>query len=167
MSFRRTFHNNSRRSRRNDDDERPECYGDEDTYDPGDSTCRSCEWRPGCRVAQENERRRAGRRSLSSRNKRNNKRGSKRDNRSNRQHDRIERHTPGVSFWGALGKNMFLEGAQGWVDELSYGVSRIPREDYSAAFMSPEDYEQLETSNEDDQPKVAPRKSKIRREGNG
>ena len=166
MTFRRTFHNNGRRSSRNDDDERPDCYGDEETYDPGDSACRSCEWRPGCRVAQENERRRDGRRKLSSRNKRGNKRGTK-DNRRSKQHERIERHTPGVTFWGALGKNMFLEGAQGWVDELSFGVSRIPREDYSAAFMTSQDYEEIQEQETTDQPKTAPKKSTTRRQSNG
>ena len=125
--------------------DRPECHGDEDYYDPDDSTCRQCEYRGTCQVlvrkAKEKTRKARAREAIDK--ARAAKAGAKTPARSsngvirttNRDFE-LEEAEEDDTFTSVLTHNAALNALQGAADTFSDAISNIPRKSYTNVFTS-------------------------------
>lgn len=115
---------------------RPDCYGEEDVYDPDDEECRQCPHKSPCSLVI-TRREAQARREITSRN-------SQRDR--DRRKERKEKvgalirsvedfpvgePEEGDTFSTALVYNASLNALQGMVDTASHAVGQIPRKPYN------------------------------------
>jgi len=109
--------------------EKPECYGDEDYYDPSDTTCRRCPVKGTCRVLVERRSKSSDRNAITT--TKSSRTGS---SVPRKQASVVVDHEEDDSFMGVLGHNSMLNAGQGFVDTLSEAVSSIPRKKYPNPF---------------------------------
>lgn len=125
--------------------EKPECFGEEELYDPDDRLCRDCGFEAACsyKVKQEsnttNSERLLGKTSYQNRSSRTssylNKLRSQRESKEvsvrKQEHKVVQVEAEEEdTFTSVLMHNASLEAVQAMVDELSNSIKEIPRKSY-------------------------------------
>tara|TARA_Y100000034_G_scaffold134265_1_gene202193 strand:- start:927 stop:1307 length:381 start_codon:yes stop_codon:yes gene_type:complete len=108
---------------------RPECYGDEDYYDPADAECQACEYKTTCSVIVRRRANQARQRTTDIRST-----TKKKLHRSEYREVPYEDPSQDTSFQGALGHNASVNGVQALADTFAEAMRSIPRLKYPNPF---------------------------------
>lgn len=122
--------------------ERPDCYGDEDYYDPDDPECRRCHCRASCSLVIQRRQSQA-RTSTRGRTKTANLRESRKEEKQEETAliKRIDEYPEEEiletdTFGSVVIHNATLNAVQATLDTVSHGWSQIPRKSYKNLFHS-------------------------------
>lgn len=119
--------------------ERPDCYGDEDYYDPDDPECRRCHCRSSCSLVIQRRKSQA-RTSTRTRTKSVDRRRSRKEEKEEAaliqrmdEYDEVE-VLDTDTFGSVVVHNATLNAVQATLDTVSHGWRQIPRKSYSNLF---------------------------------